>query len=83
MRSATRQLPLSSIPSAATEHYLLRAAVAAVCTYEVMALATRRMPTVSRICRQHRWVEGVILAGLVVHFHLEEQMLTRWLVSPD
>jgi hypothetical protein len=40
------------------------------CAYEIAALVTRsKTPTISALCRKHRWLEGMFLAGLVVHFH--------------
>jgi hypothetical protein len=48
---------------------VLRGIVAAGCAYEVFALVTKRVPTLSHICRTNRWVEGLLLACLVLHFH--------------
>lgn len=48
-----------------------RTLVGAACSYEVFALTTRKVPTISMWCRKHRSLEAVILIGLVVHFHDE------------
>jgi hypothetical protein len=58
--------------------------VAATCQYEVAALASRgKLPTISALCRKYRWVEGVVLAGLVVHFHYKIKELTCPPTSTD
>lgn len=44
-------------------------AVAAGCSYEVFALGTRRTPTISRICRRHRWLECAMLTAFLIHLH--------------
>jgi len=46
---------------------VFRTVVAAICGYEVFAIATRRVPTVSRICR-HPLAAGIVIGGLVYHF---------------
>lgn len=42
-------------------------AVAVVCAYEVAAITTDTVPTVSHLCRKKRWLTPVVLAGLAVH----------------
>jgi hypothetical protein len=42
-------------------------AVAVVCAYEVAAITTDAVPTVSAICRRKRWATPVVLGGLAVH----------------
>jgi hypothetical protein len=42
-------------------------AVAAVCAYEVAAITTDLVPTVSHICHERRWLTPVVLGGLAVH----------------
>jgi hypothetical protein len=49
----------------------LRTVVGTACAYEVFALATGKVPTISAFCRRHRSVEAVILLGLLAHFHYE------------
>lgn len=46
---------------------IFRALVASICAYEVAALTTRRMPTVSAICTRRPWLIPVIVGGLTVH----------------
>jgi hypothetical protein len=48
----------------------LRPAVAGVCVYEAVAIATGLVPTVSRLCRHRPWLAGVVVGGLV--WHLQE-----------
>lgn len=46
----------------------LRAAVAAVCAYEVVAITTRKVPTVSWVARRYPVTGAVVLAVLAKHF---------------
>ena len=46
--------------------------VVAGCLYEIAALVTgSKTPTISALCRKHRWLEGAFLVGLVIHFHYQ------------
>lgn len=45
----------------------LRATVATVCAYEVAAISTGRVPTVSALCHQRRWLTPCVLGGLALH----------------
>lgn len=47
----------------------LRTAVGTVCAYEVFALTTGRVPTVSSISRKYWPFEVIILGGLVADIH--------------
>lgn len=47
--------------------------VGAGCAYEVFALSTRKVPTLSKFCRTHRWFEVTLLVALIVHFHREKE----------
>jgi hypothetical protein len=53
----------------------LRWAVAAVCAYEVAAIATDRTPTVSHLCYRRRWLTPVILTGLGLHLVIKPTSL--------
>jgi hypothetical protein len=46
-----------------------RTAVVALCAYEAVAVTSRRIPTVSMLCRRHRWTEALLLAVLIAHLH--------------
>lgn len=46
----------------------LRAAVAVVCAYEVVAITTHRVPTVSWFARRYPVAGAVVLAALARHF---------------
>ena len=46
----------------------LRAAVAAVCAYEVVAITTHKVPTVSWIVRRYPAIKPLVLGALAVHF---------------
>ena len=54
-------------------HAVVRAVIGLGCAYEVVALATGRVPTLSRLCRANRWFEAVLLAWLLLHFHHVQQ----------
>lgn len=44
----------------------------AACSYEILAITTGKVPTVSRLCRRSRWLEALFLGWLFWHFHKEE-----------
>lgn len=50
-----------------------KTAVVALALYETAAITTRRLPTVSQLCRRRRWVEAALLAVLLVHLHLQDR----------
>jgi hypothetical protein len=57
------------------EERALEALVGVFIAYEVVAvLSRRRLPTLSSICRNHRWFEGLLLAGLLAHWHYERRL---------
>lgn len=47
----------------------LGSGVVVLCAYEMAALTSRRLPTVSALCREHRWLEAAMLAVLLAHLH--------------
>lgn len=48
----------------------LPACVAAlVCAYEVAAITTRRVPTVTALCGRHRLLGPLVIAALAVHLY--------------
>lgn len=46
----------------------LRGVVTVVCALEVVAITTRKIPTVTRICREHPAASAAVLTALAVHF---------------
>lgn len=44
------------------------------CSYEVFALTTRRVPTLSQYCRRHRWFEAALFGSLLIHFHIRKEV---------
>ncbi len=52
-----------------------------LCGYEQFALMTGRVPTVSTVCREHRWVEALLVAAFALHLHrwvwMENQVRRR------
>lgn len=46
----------------------LRRLVAAVCAYEVLAITTRKVPTVSWFARKHPAASAAVLTVLAMHF---------------
>lgn len=53
----------------------LKWAVAAVCAYEVLAITTDVVPTVSHHCYRRRWLAPVIVGGLAVHLAIKPKHL--------
>lgn len=58
-----------------TPNALVHVAVATVCAYEVFAILSNKVDTVSRICRKNPWMTPVILGGLTVHLTPLESLL--------
>lgn len=53
-----------------TEPRWLRVLVAGACGYEICALVTGKVPTISSVCRKHHWCEILLISALVIHFRL-------------
>lgn len=53
-----------------------KTAVAALCAYEITAITTGRLPTVSALCRRRRAVEAALLVILLAHLHREAGEVT-------
>lgn len=51
----------------------VQTAISALCAYEIVAIGTGKVPTISSLCRKHRSLEAVFLAWLVVHLHREQK----------
>lgn len=54
-----------------------RVVIGTGCAYEVFALATGK-PTLSKLCRHSKPFEAVFFGTLLVHFHLERQLLEKF-----
>lgn len=69
-RLALPRYSLSAVTEDERDSYVVvRVVIGFACAYESFALATKRAPTLSHLCRTHRWIEGLLLAWLVLHFH--------------
>lgn len=55
----------------------VRTAVGAACAYEVFALTTRKVPTLSKMCRHSKSFECLLFGTLALHFHLERKLVER------
>lgn len=51
----------------------LKTAVGFICAYEMFAIVSHRVPTISSLCRHHRSVEAALLGVLIVHLHHKEK----------
>lgn len=49
-----------------------KVAVGVACSYEVAAITSKKVPTISQMCKKHRWLEVVIVGLLVIHLHRKE-----------
>lgn len=67
------------MPNGVTREMAVKSVVALACTYEVAAITTGRAPTLSWICRHHRAFEAVLLAVLILHFHVPQEKEKAWL----
>ena len=50
---------------------MTRWAAAGICAYEVTAIVTRRVPTVTQLCGRHRVLGAALLVALAVHLFRE------------
>ena len=52
----------------------LKLGTAALCAYEAVAISFdhHRVPTISKVCGNHRWVAPLVLVGLGVHLYWRE-----------
>lgn len=48
---------------------LMRWATALLCSYEVAAIATGRVPTLTQVCGRRRWLGPVLVGALAVHLY--------------
>lgn len=57
----------------------VQSAIVAACGYEILAITTKKIPTISMICRKYRVAEVAFLAWLIVHFHkkTEDQIIAE------
>lgn len=53
----------------------VQGAITAACAYEIIAIGTGRVPTISSLCRRHRTLEALFLAWLLVHLHREQKAI--------
>ena len=49
-----------------------RTVVGLVCIYEAVAIFSRRIPTVSALCAEHRILAAPVLIGLAIHLLSQE-----------
>jgi hypothetical protein len=59
----------------------VKAIVAIACAYEIAAITTGRVPTLSWVCRHHRAFEAVLIAVLILHFHVPQEKEKAWLTT--
>ena len=57
-----------------------KAGIAVLCAYEIIAVATGKVPPITDLCRRHRAAEAILIAWLLIHFHRksEEQFLIEF-----
>lgn len=53
-----------------------RDVVVILCSYEVVAITTRRVPTLTQLQHRYKVVGPAILVGLALHFYTED---LKWL----
>jgi len=56
---------------------VLRTVVAVACAWEVVAITTHRLPTVSRLSKRHPLFRAAVLAALAHHFRPDPPVLER------
>ena len=48
-------------------------AAALLCAYEAGAITSGRLPTLTRLSREHRWLGPVLVGALAVHLYRQPQ----------
>jgi hypothetical protein len=48
-------------------------AAASLCAYEVGAITTGKVPTITNLCGRHRWLAPALVVALAVHLARAEQ----------
>lgn len=56
-----------------TKRQSVQSAISALCAYEIVAIGTGKVPTISALCRKHRALEALFFAWLVVHLHRAQE----------
>ena len=51
--------------------------VAAVCGFEIVAITTGKVPTVTMLCGRYRWLAPAVLVALAVHLYHQPNIVTR------
>ena len=54
---------------------IVQSAISAACAYEIAAIVTKKVPTISLLCRRYRWAEVLLLSWLIVHLHRKREDL--------
>lgn len=62
---------------------LLHAVVGSACAYEILALSTGKVPTLSQVCRKFRAFEILMLGVLLAHLHIAEKEMECLISSSD
>ena len=57
---------------------VLKGAVLLLCGYEIAAIASGRVPTVSELSCRYWAVEAVLLAAFAVDVHYLQRQIARW-----
>jgi hypothetical protein len=55
-----------------TMTHWFRDLVLGLCGYEILAITTRRVPTLTMLQARYRVLGPVIIAGLAVHFYIDD-----------
>jgi len=47
----------------------LKWVTAALCTYEVVAITTGKVPTISKFSSRHKWLQPILVGTLTTHLY--------------
>lgn len=50
-----------------------RSLVVGLCQYEVTAIVTGKLPTLTKLSRKHRWLPVLLVGGLAGHLYRQRQ----------
>ena len=58
-----------------------QAVIGFACAYEMTAILSKKVPTITMLCRQHRWLEASFLSWLIIHLHRDQETRLRKLIE--
>jgi hypothetical protein len=58
------------------ERVIRKSAILSLCGYEIVAVSTGKVPTLSALSQRHRWFAPLLIAGLTGHLYFDPRRKT-------